>query len=242
MLLKQSLAVDTTKLKDGLDFIAHDITCLKEYLRANPTSLYATPQLINQEEPKSIIVLRMKQKKKQILMTMINPVILNIKDTIAVEETQDQITGTYLNIRHPSLQIAYLGLPGAKPLQITLTGKSALVFQQALRLTQGISIDMFGLRIDDYPEYKNGTEEERQEIIANYIQALKEIQKESLTDKDTEEYVKATEFMSENAEANINSEITEQLKEAFVEEQQTQEANKETAAEEVSTVSVSETN
>lgn len=218
MLLKQSLAVDPTTLANGLDPIASDIIKLKDYLKVNPHSLYCTPQLIDEENPKLIIVLRMKQKKRQILMTMINPMILATRDTIAVEETQDQVEGTYLNFRHPQLHVAYLSLPGAKEAEVTLTGKSALIFQQALRLTQGIAIDTFGLRIDNYPEYQNGTDEEKQEIIQQYIQALKELHEETQKDRDTHDYMSATEKMAKNVEASINAEITQSLKEAYNEE------------------------
>lgn len=217
MLLKQSLAVDTTKFADnGVTMISHDVSELKNYLRNHPKSLYATPQLLDTEEPKSIMVLRMRKHNKESLMTMINPVILNIKDTIAVEETQDQIEGTYLNLRHPQLHVAYVALPQGKPIEVTLSGKSALVFQQALRLMQGISIDIFGLRIDNYPEYMNGTDEQKQEIIANYMRALQEIQKESVSnDEDTQEYIRATEFMAENINSSVNKEFTENLQDAY---------------------------
>ncbi|MCM1322863.1 MAG: hypothetical protein NC218_01620 [Acetobacter sp.] len=217
MLLKQSIALDPQQLADNPFVISHEVTQLKEYLRKNPKSLYATPQLLDDEYPKSIIVLRMKKQKREVLMTMINPMLLNVKETIAVEETQDQVEGTYLNIRHPQLHVAYLALPGAVPTEVTLSGKSALVFQQALRLTQGISIDMFGLRIDDYADYQNGTEEQRNDIIQNYIKALKEISEESLQDEDTREYIEAVEYLSENAEKSINDEFKGQLQDAYEE-------------------------
>ena len=214
MLLKQSLPVDTTKLEKDFLYISHDVTLLKDYMRQNQKSLYCTPQLLDQEEPKSIMVLRMRNKKRDVLMTMINPIILETKDTIAVEETQDQNEGTYLDIRHPQLHVAYLALPGAVPTEVTLSGKSAIIFQQALRLMQGISIDIFGLRIDDMKEYQEGTEEERQEIIGNYIKALKEVSEESLQDEDTQEYIKATEFMAENAKRSIDEEFSAQVQDA----------------------------
>ena len=223
MLLKQSLAVDTTKLKDGLDYIAHDVTLLKEYLRKHPASLYCTPQMIDQEEPKSIMVLRMRQKKKEVLMTMINPIILNIRETIAVEETQEGVEGVYLNIRHPQLHVAYLALPGARPTEVTLSGKSALIFQQALRLMQGITIDVFGLRVDNNEEYQNGTDEDKQKIIQDYIRALSEISKESLEDEDTQEYVKAVDYMSQNIERSVEDEFKESLQDAYEEVKQAEE-------------------
>lgn len=212
MTLTPSLSVDVSRFQDeGLLPISHDITLLKEYLRKNPKSLYATPQLIDQEEPKSIMVLRMRRGKKEVLMTLINPLILSVNEGIAVEETQDGIEGTYLNIRYPQLRIAYVGLPDGKPRTVTLTGKSALIFQQALRLMQGITIDVFGLRIDDYPEYLNGTEEEKQEIVKAYIENLKDISEEMKKDEDVQEYMKATEFMSENVQNSINAEISQQV-------------------------------
>ena len=208
----QSLPVDVSRFKDeGLVSVSHDISLLKDYLRQNPKSLYATPQLIDQDEPKSIIVLRMKRAKKEVLMTLINPLILSVNQGIAVEETQDGVEGTYLNIRYPQLRIAYVGLPEGKPLEVTLTGKSALIFQQALRLTQGITIDLFGLRIDDYPEYLNGTEEEKQEIVKAYLEQLEEIRKTMQQDEDVKEYMKATDFMSQNVQNSINAEIHEEV-------------------------------
>ena len=222
----QSLPVDVSKFHDeGLVSVAHDITLLKDYLRKNPKSLYATPQLIDQDEPKSIIVLRMKRARKEVLMTLINPLILSVNEGIAVEETQDGIEGTYLNIRYPQLRIAYVGLPDGKPLEVTLTGKSALIFQQALRLTQGITIDLFGLRIDDYPEYLNGTEEEKQEIVKAYLEHLDEISKMMQKDEDVQEYMKATKFMSENVQNSINAEIHEEVQQIV---KAAEEANKET--------------
>lgn len=223
MLLNQSLPVDTTKLENGMEYISHDITLLKDYMRAHKNALYATPQLIDVEEPKSIMVLRMRRQGKEVLMTMINPVILSVREMIAVEETQDQIEGTYLNIRHPQLHVAYLALPGAKPTEVTLSGKSALIFQQALRLMQGITIDVFGLRVDTYPEYQNGTDEERQKIIADYIKALKEVSEESLQDEDTQEYIKAADFMAENIEKSVNAEFTAHLQDAYQEVKQAEE-------------------
>ena len=208
----QSLPVDVSRFKDeGLVSVSHDISLLKDYLRQNPKSLYATPQLIDQDEPKSIIVLRMKRAKKEVLMTLINPLILSVNQGIAVEETQDGVEGTYLNIRYPQLRIAHVGLPEGKPLEVTLTGKSALIFQQALRLTQGITIDLFGLRIDDYPEYLNGTEEEKQEIVKAYLEQLEEIRKTMQQDEDVKEYMKATDFMSQNVQNSINAEIHEEV-------------------------------
>ena len=210
--------VDTSQFaKYGLSLVAADISHLKDYLRKNPKSLYATPQLIDEEEPKAIIVLRMKQQNKEVLMTMINPMILGIKDTIAVEETQDQVEGIYLNIRHPQLHIAYVGLPKGEPLEVTLSGKSALIFQQALRLTQGITIDTFGLRVDNYPEYQEADDEGKQAIIQEYMKVLKEIHEESMKDEDTQEYVKATKFMAENAETSVNAEFTRELQDAYKE-------------------------
>lgn len=220
MNLQQSVAVDTAKFAtEGLSSIAADVTALKNYLRVNPTAPYCTPQILGLPDPKSIIVLRMRQKKKEVLLTLINPILLAVNDTIAVEERQPGIEGVYLNIRHPQIKVAYVGLPAGKSQEVTLSGKSALVFQQALRLTQGITIDLFGLRIDNYKEYQEGTEEQRQEIIKNYIAALKELNDKMHTDEDTQEYQKAVDYLSSQAEESINSEITSELVKAYKEEE-----------------------
>lgn len=214
MKLKQSIAVDTSKLGNGVEPISADIVALKSYLRENPKELYAVPQLVDAENPLLIVVLRLVRKGKQTLMTMINPMLLATKGIIASEETQKGVEGTYLNFRHTHLQIAYNALPGCVPTEVSLSGKSALVFQQALRLTQGISVASLGLRIDNYEEYQKATDEEKQEIFKLYVAALKEVNSELLEDEETAEYVNATEFVSAKAQSSIEDEFNSNLQDA----------------------------
>ena len=205
--IKQSIFIDIADIKEDIFLISKDISNLKEYLRKHPKELYATPQLIGEEIPKSIIVLRTITKNKESLITMINPQILERNDKIAIEETQAQIEGTYLNIRHPKITIAYLSLPAVTPIHITLQGKAALMFQQAYSLLQGLPISFLGLRIDNYKEYQEGSDEEKQVIIEKYINTLKEIFEESKTDDEVNNYLKASEFLEEKIQKSIKEEI-----------------------------------
>jgi hypothetical protein len=209
----QSLFIEPEALHEDMFIISKDVSQLKEYLRQNPKSLYATPQLVDSPEPKSIIILRVHKKKKTTFQTLINPQILERFDKIAVEETQDQVEGTYLNIRHPKITIAYISLPNLVPVNLTLQGKAAIMFQQAYNLLQGIPISLLGMRIDNYPEYTQGTEEEKQQIISDYIEALKEILEDSKKDEEVHEYIRASEFVSEKIERSVDREIKEQFEE-----------------------------
>lgn len=198
----QSIPVDTLK---GVTPIAKKISQLKTYLRNNPKQLYATPQLLDDEEPQAIIILRMVNKGAEKLMTIINPLILATQGTVAAEEEQVGIEGKYLNIRHPRVRIAYTSLPDLKAKEVELQGKSALIFQQALRLTQGITIDMFGMRLE--PEWEGLSQEKQQEQIQLYIQALKEIEQEMLKDEETEYYLKTTDYVAQNIKRSVDAEV-----------------------------------
>jgi peptide deformylase len=198
----QSIPVDTLK---GVTPVAKKISQLKTYLRNNPKQLYATPQLLDDEEPQAIIILRMVSNGKEKLTTIINPLITATQGTIAVEEEQVGIEGRYLNIRHPRVRIAYTSLPDLKAKEVELQGKSALIFQQALRLTQGITIDMFGMQLE--PGWESLSQEEQQEQIQLYIKALKEIEQEMLQDKETEYYLKTTDYVAQNIKRSVDAEL-----------------------------------
>lgn len=198
----QSIPVDTLK---GVPPIAKKISQLKAYLRNNPKQLYATPQLLDDDTPQAIIILRMVNRGTEKLMTIINPLILATQGTIAVEEEQTGIEGKYLNIRHPRVRIAYTSLPDLKAKEVELQGKSALIFQQALRLTQGITIDMFGMRLES--GWEQLSQQKQQEQIQLYIQALKQINQEMLKDKETEYYLKTTDYVAQNIKRSVDAEV-----------------------------------
>jgi hypothetical protein len=213
MNIKQSIFIDPTAIRENIFLISKDISALKEYLRQHPKELYATPQLLEESIPKSIVVLRTIKGHKVSFTTMINPQILERIEKIAVEETQAQVEGTYLNIRHPKITVAYLALPAVEPVNVTLQGKAAIMFQQAYSLLQGIPISLLGLRIDGYKEYNEGTEEDKMKIISSYIEALKEIFAQSKEDKEVKDYVDAAEFVSEKIGRSVDNELKEQIKE-----------------------------
>jgi hypothetical protein len=216
---KQSVFIDPVALREDVSIIAKDVSALKQYLREHPKEPYATPQLIDEELPKSIMVIRTYKGHKESLITVINPQIMERIDKFAVEETQAQVEGTYLNIRHPKILVSYLALPGATPVTITLQGKAAILFQQACHLLQGIPISLLGLRVDNYPEYQNGTEEERMKIVEGYIEALKEIYDQFTEDNEVKDYVAAAEFLSEKMKRSIDEEIKETIEKVKQEEE-----------------------
>jgi hypothetical protein len=155
-----------------------------------------------------------KSKKGENWVTQINPIILSTEGLVYVEETQHGVEGTYLVPRHPRLLAAWTEAGSLKPVQRELMGINALQFQQALHAAQGLFISDFGMRIDDNEAYLNGTDEERKEIIDAYFKALKESYEAELkSNKDTNDYIKASEFLAEKMEADNarNGVLPEQL-------------------------------
>jgi hypothetical protein len=67
---------------------------------------------------------------------------------------------------------------------------------------RGVSIDILGVRIDDFPEYQNGSAEDKNEIFKAMVDELKE-RRDFLKSEETEQYLKATAFVAEKIERSV---------------------------------------
>lgn len=192
-----AIAVDTASQK-GL-FTIPFVGETKEYGRTHNLD-YSVPRFVGDNH--YYICTRYRDKhKKEIWVTQMNPTILKTEGMVYVEETQHGVEGTYLVPRHPRILAAWTNAAGIRPEQRELIGMSALQFQQAQQAANGLFICDYGLRVDNYPEYQNGTDEERKEIIDSYIKALKEQYDAELKEnEDTQKYIKASEFLAEKLE------------------------------------------
>lgn len=192
-----ALAINLFETQEGLPIIP-GVSETKEYGQKYHLD-YSVPRFIGQTG--FFICSKYKKKHQEFWVTQINPLILKTEGFVFVEETQHGVEGIYLVPRHPRILVAYTEAGTLRPVQRELVGLAALQFQQALEAANGLFISDFGLRIDDYPEYLEGTEEEQNKIAEEYFKALKEEFSQQLEENpDTKEYLKAAEFMAENIE------------------------------------------
>lgn len=179
----------------------------KEFMRKNIEEPYAIPVFMDKNS--ALIVLRFKTRKKnqEQLLTLINPSLLSTTGFILNEEKQFGVEGIYLIPRHPKIEVMYVSLPKGDPVKQELIGKAALVFQQAYQALSGVFICDIGLRIDNYLEYQNGTEEERNEIAHAYLACLRDAKEDAMKDDpELKKYVEATEFLADKVETSIMQE------------------------------------
>lgn len=206
MELKVANIIDPVTLKDMPDNITKLVADMKAFLRGEPKASYCIPSFIDGENL-AILVLRAREKRQEKLITLINPTVLSNNGIIASEEIQYGVEGTYLLQRSPKILYAGIALLGMQPIQAEILGRTALTIQQACDALRGVSIDVLGIRIDDFPEYQNGTQEDKTEVFKALIDELRE-RKNALHSEETEQYVKATEFVAEKLERSVAIEAT----------------------------------
>lgn len=201
----QTIDVDIKKAFAGSKIEIPYLNELKLFMSKNPKEAYAVSPFVGGNS--SVAVVRFKRKKAEHLMTMINPVILSTQGFIVSEETQFGVEGVYLVPRHPQMEVMFVCLPKGVATKQKLLGKSALMMQQALHVMAGVYIDDIGLRIDNNKEYQKASQERKNEIIHEYIQALKEVEEEAIeSDPKIKEYVQATKFLGEQLETSVEIE------------------------------------
>lgn len=193
---------DTQELPENIREL---LSNMKRFLKDNPLESYCIPAFVNGENL-TIAVLRTRKNKREILVPLINPTILSNKGLIASEEKQYGVEGVYLLQRSPKVLYAGIETRELKPIQAEVVGKTALMIQQVCDALKGVSIDMLGLRIDDFPEYQKGSDEDKQEIFRGLIEELRE-RKKRLSNEETEAYLNATAFVAEKIERSIMIEM-----------------------------------
>lgn len=129
--------------------------------------------------------------------TYINPVIAYSEGLTLSRETSPVCPGkTYLVPRCGKIRIAYQ-TPTGQPQSRELLGYAAFVFQKEIQLLDGISLADIGLEIDEM--FDNAPEEEQNEVIEAYLDALdiraKELNKEIEEDEALKQTHDAIKFM-----------------------------------------------
>ena len=194
-----AIAVNLAAESNSLSIIP-DVSQVKEYGRVNNLN-YSIPRFIGKNH--SYICSRYIKKKIENWVTQINPIILSTEGLVFVEETQHGVDGVYLVPRHPRVLVAYTEAGSFKPVQRELIGLASLQFQQALHAINGLFISDFGLRIDDNPDYLEADDEGKNSIAQEYFKALQaSFEEEVKSDEKIDEYLKATEFISNNISRN----------------------------------------
>lgn len=202
---KPALAVDIQKVfsKDILE-VPWLVEC-KEHLRQNPEQSYCISSFVGGNS--TLVVMKVKRKKSEGLLTLINPTLLSTTGLVMSEEIQHGVEGVYLVPRHPKIEVMFLGLPHGLANRQVLIGKSALMFQQAYHALSGIFICDIGLRIDNYEEYQKADDIGKNEIVENYMKILKETGEEAVAeDENLSKYVEATAFLATKIDNNITME------------------------------------
>ena len=136
--------------------------------------------------------------KDKEIKTFINPIIVNAKGIQLSREKCTSIPGKeYVRPRNNEIDVMFQN-PLAKPISRKLIGLAAIVFQHEMDHIDGLLLSDVGLEIDE--QFDNATEEERQEVIEAYLDALdlrqKEINQEIQEDKELKQIDDARKFMT----------------------------------------------
>ena len=141
----------------------------------------------------------MKFEKDQI-KTFINPVIeaYSPKGMQLSREKCSSLPGKeYIRVRNNDIRVMYQR-PTGEAESNRLLGKAALVFQHEMDHLEGVLISDIGLEV--IPEFDEATDEERAEVIKEYLDSLdirvKEINKEIEDDPELKQIDDATKFMT----------------------------------------------
>lgn len=132
------------------------------------------------------------------IKTFINPVIVSAEGLQLARERCSSIPDKeYIRPRNPKIKVIYQN-PTGKILSSEFVGLSAVVFQHEMDHLDGLLLSDVGLEIDE--QWDTASDEEKQEVINAYIDALdlkqKELEKEIQEDPDLKRTSDAIDFMT----------------------------------------------
>lgn len=136
--------------------------------------------------------------KDQEIKTFINPIIVSAKGIQLSREKCTSIPGKeFIRPRNSEIEVMFQN-PLGKPISRKLIGLAAVVFQHEMDHIDGLLLSDVGLEIDE--EFDKAPEEERQEVVEAYLDALdlrqKEIEQEIQEDKVLKQIDDARKFMT----------------------------------------------
>lgn len=145
------------------------------------------------------------------IKTFVNPIISNAKGLELSKETCRSIPGkTFIRPRNNDLNVYYM-MPDGKPQSRQMVGLAAIIFQHHIDHLDGLLLEDVGLEIDD--DWDELTDEEKQEIISEYLDALdlraKEINTELKNDQEAKDIKEASEFLTSVATGKTQLEYEE---------------------------------
>lgn len=131
------------------------------------------------------------------IRTFINPIITNVKGLELSREYCSSIPDKgYIRLRHTNVDITYQ-TPLGKIESIELVGMAARLMQHHMDHLDGLLLSDIGLEVDE--EFDNASEEERQEVISAYLDALDlanvNIEKDIETDEEAQKILDASRFL-----------------------------------------------
>lgn len=158
------------------------IKALKDTMRAKGLSSLSAPAI---GYNRRIFCIDFKDSE---IKTFINPIIAQAKGMQLSIEKCNCIPGKeFMRPRNNDLMIIYQR-PTGQIENRQIVGMSAIVFQHELDHLDGLLLSDVGIEIDE--DFHNATEEERQEVIDAYLDALDIKKKEIDTDIDTDPELK----------------------------------------------------
>ena len=129
--------------------------------------------------------------------TFINPIITNAKGLTLNKESCLSIPGKeYIRPRNTEIEVMYQ-TPLGKAESRKMFGLAAFVFQHELDHLDGLNVSDIGLEIDD--DFRNASEEEQNQLLDKYLEALdlkqKELKEEIDNDEELKQQSDAIDFM-----------------------------------------------
>ena len=188
---KLSMRSDEIDVRKDGQLVQKIVLQLKEVVRAkNLTSLAA----IQIGYPKRIFVINFNGDVR----TFVNPIITNVKGFELATETCASIPDKkYVRPRYNRINVTYQ-TPLGKIESREFVGLAAIVFQHNVDHLDGLLLSDIGLEVGE--DFYNSSDEEKQEVISAYLDALdikqKEIQKEVSENPELKQISDAVEFMT----------------------------------------------
>ena len=188
-LSERSMEIDT---KNQAIEMREIVSSLKATMRANDLAYLSAPAIGYQRR---IFAINFNDLE---IKTFINPVIASAKGLHLAKETSNSIPNkTYIRPRNTEITIMYQR-PTGQPESRKLVGLAADIFQQCLDDLDGILLCDIGLEIDE--NWDKLTDEEKQEIIGEYLDSLdlrqKQLQKEIEDNTELKQIDDAITFMT----------------------------------------------
>ena len=185
---------------------------LKDTMKANKVDYLSAPQI---GYNKRIFCISFKNEEPR---TFINPLLTNASGlTLSREKSATFPNTEFIRPRSAEINMIYQN-PLGKAVSQKMTGMAACITQQMIDSLDGLLLSDVSLELDE--NWDKATEEEREEVISEYMRSLdlkqKEITKEISKDDDLSAINKGISFIEEVNKGNVKLEKYEFKEEEIV--------------------------